>query len=351
MKLKILIINRHREDSLGGSELQCDFIAEELINRGYEVKYLAMMGSEKKYDTSYKVIPCNSDANSIIENIKKLRPEVIYWRYNKRHLFPVARYARKNMIKFIFSASHIIDLKPWLFNKKIRIHNKLRILIDRLWQHRGFKYIDALVVNNKNFLNVLSVPNQVFIPNGMTGKSVPFYWEKPYITWVANIKEVKRPELYIELAKELESSGVDFLMVGAIQEKRYSWIQDKEYQPSNLHYLGPKSVEEVNGILASSLMHVHTCYVEGFPNIFIQAWMQGIPSITYSFDPSDYMKENNLGYSANEKRQDFIRLVKKFIEDPEEREIQGMNAKKFAEDTFQIDKSVSKLEEVISSIN
>lgn len=348
--MKVLIVNRHREDSLGGSELQCDFIASELTGRGYRVQYLAMMGSDKNYNTIYEVIPCSSDTDSIIENIKKSQPDVIYWRYNKRHFYPVARYARKKKIKFIFAASHIIDLKPWIFNKKTGLISTMRTLIKRLWQHRGFNYVDALVVNNKDFLDVLSIQKQVFIPNGMTGNSVAFNWGKPYITWVANIKEVKRPELYIDLAKELESSGVDFLMIGAVQEKKYSWIQNKENLPSNLYYLGPKSVEEVNGILASSLLHVHTCYVEGFPNIFIQAWMQGIPSITYSFDPSDYMRENNLGYSANENRQDFVRLVKNLIEEPEERKKKGANAKEFAEETFQIQKSVSKLEELIVSL-
>lgn len=348
--MKILIVNRHREDSLGGSELQCDFIASELTKRGHLVRHLAMMGEKDDYGRDYEVFPCDSTPQAIISQLKEYEPDVIYWRFNKRHFYEVAKFANSQNIKFIFSASHIIDLKPWKLNKKVGVRSYLKIMFKRFKNHRGFKYIDALVVNNKDFLNIIDAPEQMFIPNGMTQESVSFTWNKPFCIWVANIKELKRPELYIDLAREFSSSGIDFLMVGAIQEKSYQWFREGRGFPENLHYLGPKTVEEVNGILDSALFHIHTCYVEGFPNIFIQAWMQSIPSITYSFDPSGYLKENNIGYSADEDWGTFVKLTKKFIEDVGDREKKGENARVFAEEVFDIEKSVSKLENLMLSI-
>jgi hypothetical protein len=37
--MKILIINQHISDALGGSEMQCDLIAHGLTNLGHQVIY------------------------------------------------------------------------------------------------------------------------------------------------------------------------------------------------------------------------------------------------------------------------------------------------------------------------
>ncbi|MDX1641753.1 MAG: hypothetical protein R3220_08635, partial [Balneolaceae bacterium] len=72
--MKISIINQHCDDTLGGSELQCDFIARELTKRGYNVQYIAIGGTDKDYDTPYPVEPCKVDAASIIEKLRDFQP-------------------------------------------------------------------------------------------------------------------------------------------------------------------------------------------------------------------------------------------------------------------------------------
>ena len=196
----------------------------------------------------------------------------------------------------------------------------------------------------------MSVRRQVFVPNGVIEKSVPFSWDKPFCLWVSNIKQIKRPELYIELAREFESEGVDFIMVGAIQEKAYDWIERGENLPQNLHYAGSKSPEEVNGMLEKSLLQIHTCFAEGFPNIFIQAWLQGIPSVTYGFDPSNYITDNQMGYHSEEDWPTFVSHVKKLINSKEKRDLYGRNAEKFAKKLFRIQTAVDKLEELMESL-
>lgn len=82
--MKVVIINRHRQDIMGGSELQCDFIATELTKRGYEVIYLAILGANKDYCRPYKVLSCESNSDAIQNKLINLQPDVIYWRYNKK---------------------------------------------------------------------------------------------------------------------------------------------------------------------------------------------------------------------------------------------------------------------------
>jgi len=184
----------------------------------------------------------------------------------------------------------------------------------------------------------------------MTDDNVSFNWQKPFIIWVANIKQQKRPELFVELAKEFSSKEIDFLMVGKIQDEAYNWLKNKTNLSSNLYYLGSKSFEEVNGIIKESLFHVHTCTKEGFPNIFIQAWLSGKATVSFGFDPSNYIRDYKLGFFSEENWRKFVNDVERMYLLKEERKELNSNSKSFAEEMFSIEKSVSKLEEVIHKL-
>lgn len=336
---------------LGGSELQCDFIATELVRRGYSVSYVAVEGKKSSYDKSYEVIPCHNNPTDIVKKIDESNPDVIYWRFNKNFFYDTIKSFRNKDCIIIFSASSAYDVSWFLYKKSVSFRKNIRRVLPSIREQLGMFYVDAAIVNNQAYLNKLPVKKQVYIPNGMTDEAVPFQWEKPYCAWIANLKKIKRPELYIELAEKLGRDDVDFIMVGDIQEDEYAWIRDKEKLPSNLYYLGPKSFEEVNGILKSSLLHVHTCLAEGFPNVFIQAWILGIPSVSYGFDPSNYITDHYLGYTANEQPDLFVERVRELVDNPQERDELGANAKKFATEMFQIKKSVSELEKLIQGIS
>ena len=65
----------------------------------------------------------------------------------KKHFYNVAKFAREKGMKFIFSASHLIDLDPWYFNKKTRVIDTLKIIINRINQHRGVVVWEIRTVN------------------------------------------------------------------------------------------------------------------------------------------------------------------------------------------------------------
>lgn len=350
--MKILIINKHRDDELGGSELQCDFIAEELTIRRHEVIYLSPGGLHEQYDRAYDVITCGFSEYEICKSIRRLKPDIIYWRFNKNLFLPVVRWTYQQNIPFIFAASSVNDVDPWFLanSDKVRFTKKLKNLSKSLWHHLGYRYIDALTVNNKEHLHKLKVRPQFFIPNGMNSNFQTFDWDKPYCAWISNLKSIKRPEIYVKLAKEFEASGIDFIMVGKMMKKRYKWLADREKVPTNLHYLGFKTPEEINGILRSSLFHIHTCYPEGFPNVFIQAWSQKVPSVSFGYDPNDYLQTKNIGYHADENWQLFVSYVNKLIHDDELRAQMGENALKFSKEMFSIEKMVNKLEVLMDAL-
>ncbi|MCH8535986.1 MAG: glycosyltransferase, partial [Flavobacteriaceae bacterium] len=218
------------------------------------------------------------------------------------------------------------------------------------YNYGGFKYVDGLTVLNDNFLGIASVKKQLYVPNSMRTRLVEFTWNKPYIIWVANIKARKRPEICIEVAESVKDLGIDLLMVGHIQDHYYDYLKQPENTPDNLHYIGPKSVEEVNGIIRESMFLIHTCRPEGFGNNFIQAWFQAKPVVSLEFDPGGLIKKHKLGYVSNDDVVQFIDDIKLLVSDKELTLEFGKNASEYSFENHDPKINVKILETFINKI-
>jgi glycosyltransferase involved in cell wall biosynthesis len=354
-RLVVVIVNQHPADALGGSEIQCDIIARGLEQRGHQVHYLAVAGSTATtYDAPYFVRPVARSAAAIATAIRELAPDVVYWRFNKHCFATAARAIHQAGIPIVFSVSHVRDVCRWYlppdFWPRFSFRTARRALKDgyRLFvEHTGFAYVDALVSNNPDYLGRVSVPVQEYIPNSMATTAEPFEWPRPYCLWVANIKPRKQPERYIELARALASSGTDFLMVGKVQSPRYRSLLLPEVTPTNFRYLGEKRLEEVNGMLASSLFLVHTCQPEGFSNNMIQAWLQGKPVVSLAFDPAGLIVSRRLGLFAGDDMALFVDQTRRLIADAELRRDIGDRARSFAQENFSSRKNVDRLADLL----
>lgn len=355
--MKVAIVNQHPNDVIGGSEIQCDIIASKLHEFGHEVVYIAIDGSSV-YDTSYEVKQSSPNSFRIAKTIKDVKPDVVYWRYNKKNFFMSSLMIRRQGIPIVFSVSHINDTLKWRRKRKrlpgeSLIKYSISIFKDSLKSrvnHFGYKYVDGVIVNNEDHLDGVNISPRAYIPNSNSTESATFKHDRPFITWVANLKTPKRPELCIELAKHLSGTDVDILMVGNIQHEKYDYFNSEELLPSNLKYLGPKTVEEVNGILKQSICLIHTCKPEGFPGNFIQAWLQGKPVISYEFDPGEIIQSEGLGLVSNSDINQFSIDVKNIISDKKLREDIGKRSIRYSEKYFDPEKNVKNVEIFLKNI-
>jgi len=349
--MKIVVVNTHFVDEIGGSQLQCDLIADELYKRGYDVTYLAI-DKKTDYERNYKIVGVSRDSSSIGRQLLKIDPDIVYWRFNKKYFYKSLKIIKEKKAKIIFAVSNVRDIKTYntQFRGKFTFTNLLQFLLQNVvsrYNHLGFRYVDALTVNNEEQLNSVDLGIQIkrYIPNAINTKKREFNWRKPFILWVANLKKRKRPELFVKLSQKFEDSEVDFLMIGKLSGDSYKWITQELKTPSNLHYLGAKDVELVNGALAQSLFLVTTSTSEeGFSNNIIQAWLQKKPVVAYEFDPAGMIEEHGLGFVADRKFKNLTEKTRNLIENVTLREELGEKAFKFAKQHFSTKKTVDKLE-------
>ena len=295
--MKVLIVNIHKNESSGGSEIQCHLIAAELKRLGHDIVYLCPTNNKNLCgidSLTYRVRPIKESVFSFIAAIKDEKPDVIYWRSYKRLFYPVLLAIKSKDIPVVFAVSHIHDLDPRTFDnypvetlkQYLRKQRNKWITKTQLW---GYQYVSAMTTLNADYLPLLPTVVKQYIPNAMELDRVHFSWPRPYCLWVANLKGPKQPQYFVRLAKKFSDLGIDFLMIGRFLEEfgELRYILDDNSTPDNFYYLGEKSPQEVNGALESCLFHVHTCLPEGFGNIFIQSWLSKKTSVSLSFNPGN----------------------------------------------------------------
>lgn len=366
--MKIALINKHPSDVLGGSEIQCDLIASQMTRFGHTILYLAAPPNKKIYNTPYETIALNSFRFlNLLQTLRKKKPEVLYWRHNRKGLLAGLIAAKILGIRFIYSMSHINDAHTWTRNPITRekhnpsdardwlrfISNKIQSIVHSTKNAVSFKVMiwlaDGVVSLNEDFLRLIPVRRKTAIHNSMSNEAELFNWKRPYVAWVANIKPAKNPEEYIRLANACASTGVDFLMIGKIQNPKYSYLTEKNSLPPNLIYLGAKTPSQVNGILRNSLFLAHTCNPEGFGNNFIQAWLQGKPTITLHFDPEGIIEKERIGFYSRT-FSNFTENVKRLIENEAIRKEMGHRARIYATARFSTENNVRQLEDFIKRL-
>ena len=361
--MKILIVNQHISNVMGGSERQCHIIAQELNKLGHSVTYAICKPKQELQDMPYNVI--NLDApfvRSFSRILDEIRPDVVYWRYNKKNFLGCALASKLKKVKFFFSVSHVHDVtvfsaKPFynkdlsLLRRSLKAIKYVKDQISSAINFCGFWFIDAVVLQHSGQIrDRISKPYKIIYNSYVETPEITNRISKPYVLWVSNIKQSKNPEIFIKLAGEFSESGCKFIMVGAIQDLGYEHLlNNKLNHPPNFEFLGYQAPEKVEELISNCLFLVHTCSPEGFPNVFIQAWLRAKPVVSLNFDPDNLLTKNNVGFYSG----DYASLkidTKRLIEDEKTRSSMGLHAYEYAVKTFNPVTNVKKLEGYLLSV-
>jgi len=79
--MKVAIINQHIAYAVGGSELQCNFLAMGLSERGHRVTYIApSRPQEQVRGYSYEIVAVNDSSRLILPTCSGHHSNLVNWR-------------------------------------------------------------------------------------------------------------------------------------------------------------------------------------------------------------------------------------------------------------------------------
>jgi glycosyltransferase involved in cell wall biosynthesis len=83
---------------------------------------------------------------------------------------------------------------------------------------------------------------------------------------------------------------------------------------TNVHFHGGLSYWDANALYGRARVFVNTSDIEGFPNSYLQAWIRGVPVVTF-VDPDSVIEREGLGVAARSSAQ-MLDAIRRLLGDP-----------------------------------
>jgi len=205
---------------------------------------------------------------------------------------------------------------------------------ERWWQRRALRGADQVLSQTErqrdNLLREFGVSSHV-VPNPMAIPDAPADpGREGVVLWIATYKPAKRPEWFTELARRVPEHR--FVMVGVVPEaasEQGAWQAAREAGRDlpNLEVRGFVERERLGDLFRESALFVHTSPAEGFPNVVLEAWAHGLPSIS-CVDPDGVVGREQLGEFVDT-LEALVAGTRRWMSDPSLRVAAGQRARAY----------------------
>ncbi|NIM20013.1 MAG: glycosyltransferase [Candidatus Latescibacteria bacterium] len=153
------------------------------------------------------------------------------------------------------------------------------------------------------------------------------------VLWIGPIRKVKRPEMFLELARRFPDR--EFVLIGGSISTELAFANDVRRQAQevpNLAYMGRIPRDEVIHHLQTAAILVNTSSVEGFPNVFLEAWKCGVPVISFT-DVDGLIAGEGVGILCNSVK-DMEQAMRALLGEEERRASMGRKAAELISSKF-----------------
>lgn len=312
----------------GGAEIAIKYLAEHLAARGWAVRFVCA-GAAETEGTAPSGAPVFyyrkasrwglGDGPSMMRALRRADADVYYQRVTSVLTLVTGLFCRRASRMMIWAAAHNRDCAPFRHVREVFRRGRgaryswkgigpvlLKRLIVDLAYPLGIYLADVRLAHMEEQQRLLR--RAMFLQSELLYKGYPCERVRvnhdgqapdgrQIVVWIANLRSWKRPEIFVRLAARLAAPDREFRMIGApfrdagAQEAFERSVADVP----GLRYVGELSHEEVLNQLAGASLLVHTSEVEGFANVFIEAWMNGTPVVTKDFNPDDVIERYGVG--------------------------------------------------------
>lgn len=156
------------------------------------------------------------------------------------------------------------------------------------------------------------------------------------VVWAGGLRAVKRPGLFLELARRLPD--LRFVLLGGELPTEPGFgreIRESAKKLPNVDAPGFVSSDEVDGYFSRAALLVNTSSFEGFPNAFLEAWARRTPVVSF-VDVDGIIERHGVGVVAAD-FDEMTDCVRDIAQNEEKRRIMGERARQLIDTTYSSD--------------
>ncbi len=345
---------------VGGAEMQQVEIAKELKKRGHEISFMTYgKNNDNKnsldriqifsvYDRNHaKDYSILKKAFFIYKKMKEVDADIYFCRAGSPGISSIfCKLNKKILIKSIATDAEVaresLIKKNWFIDYLLKIANWLDLkLSDTIVSQSEFQ---KLKLKERFNLNSTVIKNSLDVSLQFNKKS-----SGDYLLWVGTIRSIKQPELLLKVAQYFPD--YKFVIIGGKGENSeyFKKIKNTAEKIKNINFKGFVSPQEIYYYYQKAILLINTSKTEGFPNIFLEAWLHFIPVVSLNVDPDEIISRYKLGFHSKTFEQMLIN-IETLLKDKELLEMMGKNGRKYVEENHDIRKAADQYEILIQDM-
>lgn len=126
------------------------------------------------------------------------------------------------------------------------------------------------------------------------------------VIWVGRSDPVKRPDLFVELARRIPDTNFTMVCQRATGDDKYDALKADAATVPNLTFVERVPFRDIDVHFQRARVFVNTSDSEGFPNAFIQACKNGTAILSLAVNPDDFLTRYGCGVACGG---DFRKLI------------------------------------------
>lgn len=169
--------------------------------------------------------------------------------------------------------------------------------------------------------------------------------EKSGVLWVGRSSHVKRPDLFLALAKALPE--IRFVMVcqQTLEDANYTNLLEAARRLENMTFIKRVPFQEIDRYFGQSLVSVNTSDSEGFPNTFVQSCKAGTAILSLNVNPDGFLDRHRCGFCAGGDWNLFVATLKEWIDSGCAKQF-GHNGKAYIKDNHDINRIIENYKKI-----
>ena len=222
-------------------------------------------------------------------------------------------------------------------------------LIARLIFHFLRKSGNVIVQNDSDrdeFLLSVKVKSKVIANGQRLPKEISM--QKNEILWVGRSDPVKRPEIFLELAKRVDAPFTMICQKATGDDNYQALLEDAKNIP-NLTFIERVPFGEIDTFFRNAKVLVNTSDSEGFPNTFIQAAKYATAILSLNVDPDNFLQKYNCGVCCQSRKDNMDEQLSEMLDKDRSKEM-GLRGREYVKDHHDVDKVMDQYKPIFREL-